>query len=241
MLAAIASLFTAIPNATADTIIAPTEDVMTSAFFQGTNLVRGYNGEANRPNFRVSNDNAFGVGPETIYVQFSAGDFSGMSSVDQAILTMESVDGGFGANASAGDPFIVSAHGVNADPFTEITDDTNPSGTIAWDDFFANNILTANAAALTTVDAFGPVEFDVTSLVNDWLAGGNPHFVIALTGKNDPQLGNGGNGFLHGFRNNSNTAANEGFTFLTVSAIPEPGSMFIIGCVGVVAAIRRRK
>ncbi|MEM8495596.1 MAG: hypothetical protein AAF663_09450, partial [Planctomycetota bacterium] len=58
--------------------INPTEDVMTSAFFQGPNQVRGYAGDA-RPTFRVSSDLAFGVGPETVYIGFDSADFAAIS------------------------------------------------------------------------------------------------------------------------------------------------------------------
>lgn len=214
----------------ASTIITPTEDVMTSSFFQGANQVRGYAGDA-RPTFRVSSDNAFGVGPETVYIAFDAADFIGFTNpVANAVLTVESASGNFGADAGPGNPFNVSAHGVNADPLTSIADDTS-TGTISASDFFTNNILPADAAAITAVDGFGPFQFDVTALVNDWLSGANTIFTLALTGKNDVQVGDG---FLHGFRNNSDTLADEGFTFLTVTEVPEPSSVLIVLCMGLV-------
>jgi len=211
-------------SASAATIIAPTEAVMTSAFFFSPNFVRGYAGDS-RPTFRVSSDNAFGTGPETVYLAFDTNDFASFGGpVASAVLSMQSVDGGFGANAGPGDPFLVSAHAVDADPLASITDDTNPGGPTAWDDFFANNIEAADAAATTVVDGFGVVEFDVTALVNDWISGANGVFSIALTAKNDPQTGNGGSGYLHGFLNNTETP---GSTFLTVTDVPEPTSLLI--------------
>ncbi len=215
-------------------IIAPDEDVMTSAFFSGSDLVRGYAGD-NRPVFRASSDNAFGVGPETIYVDFSSEDFTAFAGPVTAILTMQSVDGGFGANAGPGNPFTVSAHGVNANPFTSITDDTNPGGPVSWSDFFANNILDADPAALTVVDAIDvAVTVDVSALVNDWASGAVADQVIALTGKNDfsPPPG-----FLHGFLNNTETP---GSTFLTVTPIPEPSTgLLLLG--GLTLLGRRRR
>ena len=211
-----------IPNTSSAQTISPTEDVITSAFFQGTDLVRGYAGD-NRPTLRVSSDNAFGFGPEQIYVQFSAVDIAPFTNpVSNASLSLTSVTGNFGADASATSPFIVSAHAVNANPFTSIIDDTNPQGTTAWDDFFANNIFTASPEALTVVDGFGVFDFDVTDIVNDWISGSNQEFVIALTGTNDVQIGDG---FLHGFSNNTEAP---GSTFLTVSAVPEPSSAILL-------------
>jgi hypothetical protein len=212
--------------------IDPVEDVMTSAFFSGPNYVRGYAGD-NRNVHRVATDNAFGVGPETIYITFDAADFTGLTSpVPSATLTVQSASGGFGADAGPGNPFTVSAHAVNADPLASITDDTNPGGPISWINYFNNNILTADPAALTSIDGFGPVTFDVTSIVNDWLDGSNTIFAIALTGTNDTS----GNGFLHGFLNNTESP---GSTFLTV--VPEPASVALIGLGGVALIARRRR
>lgn len=190
------------------------QDVMTSPFFTGTNLVRGYPGD-NRNVHRVSTTDPFGtVGAETIYMTFDY-DFSSFTTPVRAILTVQSASGGFGADAGAGNPFTVSAHGVSADPLASITDDTNPGGPVSWLEFFADYILAADSAAFTTIDAFGPVTFDVSALVNAWISGTNTVHALALTGKNDVS----GNEFLHGFLNNSQ---NPGATFLTVTPVPEP-------------------
>ena len=100
-------------------------------------------------------------------------------------------------------------------------------------DFFNNNILPADAAALTTIDGFGTFTFDVTSLVNDWISGSNTFHFIALTGNNDP----GTTDFLHGFLNNSE---NPGATTLTV--VPEPTTLSFLGlsAIGVLAWRRKR-
>jgi hypothetical protein len=231
LLAAVAAVVNMPAAAAAASIVTPIEDVMTSGFFFSPNFVRGYVGD-NRPTFRVSTNGAFGVaGAEAVYIAFDEADFASFTApVASAVLTVESRDGGFGANAGPGSPFTVSAHGVSADPFTAITDDTNPSGPTNWLDFFNNRILPADTAALTAVESFGAVTFDVTSLVNDWLGGTNTIFVVALTGKNDSS----GSNFLHGFANNSDTSMNQGFTFLTVAEVPEPGSL---SCLLVASAL----
>ncbi len=223
----------------AATVIEVTEDVMTSSFFTGANTVRGYAGEGNRAVLRTSTDGAFGLaGAETIYLTFDY-DFSAFSGPVTATLTLQSISGGFGADASADSPFLVSAHAVAANPLTTIIDDTNPGGSVSWLNFFNNYILPAAPEASTSVNGFGAVSFDVSAIVNGWANGTNTVFAIALTGKNDTS----GNDFLHGFLNNNNSGPGEGHTFLTVTAVPEPGSyaMLLAGLAAVGGVVRRRR
>lgn len=226
-------------SARAADVIPVTEDVMTSSFFTGADLVRGYPGD-NRPTFRVSNDNAFGLpGAETIYLYFDR-DFSTYTGPVSAILTVQSISGGFNADASPSNPLLLSAHAVNADPFTSITDNTNPGGTTSWLTFYNNNILAADPAAQTSVSAFGAVNVDVSGIVNSWITGTNTNHFIALTGKNDI-----GADVLHGFRNNNDNilGTSSGYSFLTVTAVPEPETYALLlaglGLIG--ACVRRQK
>lgn len=207
---------TSVTSAWADTeAISPSKSVMTSSFFQGANTVRGYAGD-NRPVFRVSTDQPFGSpGAETIYLTFDDV-FSTFSGPVKAVLTVQSVSGGFNADASAANPFTVSAHEVNANPLVSIIDDTNPAGTTSWQDFYSNNILAADSAAYTVVNGFGTYNFDVSAAVNNWITGANTYHALALTGKNDTS----GQDLLHGFSNNTELP---GATFLTISPVPEPG------------------
>jgi len=228
-------------SALAADMIPVTEDVMTSSFFQGANTVRGYGTENNRPVLRVSNHNPTGLtGAETIYLHFNQ-DFSVYTGPVSAVLTLQSVSGNIGFDAGPGNPFLVSAHAVNANPFTSIIDDTNPApaGTTSWLNFYNNNILAADAAARTSISSFGTVSFDVSSIVNSWIAGTNANHFIALTGKNDLS----GNDFLHGFVNNNNGGVLAGATFLTVAAVPEPETYALLlaglGLIG--ACVRRQK
>lgn len=211
-----------------------TEDVMTSSFFQGANAVRGYAGD-NRPVFRVSTGNPFGtIGAETIYLAFDY-DFSSFTGPVSALLTVQSTSGGFGADASADTPFTVSAHGVAANPFTAISDDTNPAGSVSWLNFYNQSILPADAAARSVVTGPGAVSFDVSALVGSWISGGNAVQVIALTGLNDTS----GNEFLHGFLNNTEAP---GSVVLTVSAVPEPEThAMLLAGLGLLSLARRRQ
>jgi hypothetical protein len=217
-------------------VIPVVEDVMTSSFFQGTNTVRGYAGD-NRPTFRVSTLNPFGtVGAETIYLTFDPAQFAAYSGpVPSALLTLQSIAGGFSADASAGSPFTVSVHAVSVDPLLSVTDDTNPGGPINWLTFYNSNILAADGVASTVIDDFGPATFDVTAVVNSWIAGTNTVFALALTGKNHVAGGE----FLHGFANNTEAP---GSTFITI--VPEPTAL-VLGLVGFIAVFaggnRRRR
>jgi hypothetical protein len=214
------------------------EDVMTSSFFTGTNLVRGYPGDA-RSTLRVSTDNAFGLtGAETVYLTFAASSFAGYTApVAHARLTVESIAGGFNADGTADAPFQISAHALLADPLASIADDTNPGGAISWLDFYSNQILPASAEAITAVDSFGPVSFDVTAIVNDWISGANSVFAIALTGKHHTL---NATEFLHGVRNNSDASV-LGTSYLTI--VPEPSVAVLGGIAGaaLIAVGRRRR
>jgi hypothetical protein len=228
------ALAVALPQAHAETIIPVDEDVMTSGFFTGTNPVRGYAGDG-RPVHRVSTDAPFGtVAAETVYLTFDF-DFASLGGpVPKATLYVESVSGGFGADATVDAPFLMSAHNVTADPLSSITDDTNPTGPISYVDFFANDILLADEAARTTVTGFGTLEFDVTQLVNRWITGASTVHAIALTGKHDTS----GLEFLHGIANDSETPGVSHF----LSVVPEPSSVALawaIGASAVAAAVGR--
>lgn len=205
----------------AQTVINPVEDVMTSGFFFDPDNVRGFAGD-NRPVLRVSTPAAFGVGREAIYLQFDPSDFGSFTQpVDNATLTVESVSGNFGADASAANPFTVSAHALALDPIDSIIDNTNPSGTISSATFYDTQVLPADPAALTVINGFGTFTFDVTELVNDWVDGSNGVFSLGLTGLNDTS----GSDFLHGFRDNTETP---GSTFLTVTPVPEPSVIGVL-------------
>ena len=210
------------------------EDVMTPSFFIGANTVRGYAGD-NRPVLRVSTPEPFGSsGAETIYLVFDH-DFSLFTGPVTARLTMTSVDGGFGANASAGQPFVVSAHGLTADPLASIIDDTQPDGSMSWQTYFSTHVLAADAAARTAISGFGEVEFDVSALVNDWISGSNAIHALALTGLNDSS----GNDFLHGFLNSSEAP---GAVRLTISPVPEPSAWALLAAgLGVAGLSARRR
>jgi hypothetical protein len=211
------------------------EDVMTSPFFTGTNLVRGYAGDG-RAVHRVSSSNPFGLtGAETLYLDFSAVDLSAYSGPVTATLTVTSASGGFGADADAANPFLVSAHAVDADPLSTIADDTNPSGTESWSAFFDNHVLAASTEARTSVDGFGLVSFDVSSIVNDWISGSNSIQFLALTGLYDTS----GTDFLHGFVNNSEAP---GSTYLSVSAVPVPAAVWLmLSALGGLLGMQRQR
>jgi MYXO-CTERM domain-containing protein len=237
--AMLATLVLSASAARAVDIVIPVEhDVMTSGFFTGTNLVRGYAGDG-RPVHRVTTNQPFGTpGAETVYMTFNY-DFQSLSTpVARAILRVDSQSGGFGADATVDDPFLISAHGVTANPLTSITDDTNAAGPISWTSFYANNILPAAPAARTAVSGFGTIEFDVTDLVNSWISGGNPVHALALTGKNDIS----GVEFLHGITNDHETVGVS--HSLVLSPVPEPSSV-VLGAMAVIglglAAWRRRR
>ena len=228
--------------AQAGTTIVVSEDVMASPFFtaygSAANPVRGYGEESNREVLRVSSASPFGLtGAEVIYLSFDY-DFSVFSGPVRATLNMHSVSGGFGADASAESPFLVSVHALAADPLSTIIDDTNPGGTVNWLDFQNGYLLPAASAASTLVSAFGLVSFDVSAAVNEWISGSSTVFALAVSGLNDTS----GSDFLHGFLNNNNGGVSQGHTFLSISPVSEPQTyaMMLAG-LGLMGAIVRRR
>ena len=74
----------------------------------------------------------------------------------------------------------------------------------------------------------GTVTFDVSDIVNGWIAGANSHQFIALTGKNDAS----GNDFLQGFVNNDN-----GGTALGVGTLAALVTLVALGPVKAVIVV----
>ena len=228
----------AAPLAGAQTVIPVTEDVMTSSFFIGTNRVRGYPGD-NRDVLRTSTPGAGGLAnAETIYLTFDY-DFTSFTGPVNATLTMQTIAGGQNADGTAENPFLASAHAVSADPLTSIIDDTNPGGTITWSNFYNNNILPSDPAASTSISSFGEVEFDISGIVNGWRTGDNTIYALAITGLNDTS----GSTFMQGFRDNNYSGTDLGYTYLTVSAVPEPATLALAlsGLVTIGGVARRRR
>lgn len=204
----------------ASVVISPKNSVMTSGFFQGVDQVRGYDGDS-RLILRVSSPEPFGLGqPEGIYFDFTSFDpTSFRNPVSSAAFSVTSVSGGFNADADLENPFLVSAHGLSANPLLAIADDTNPDGMMSAVEFESTHIL--NVISSASVDSFGLVTFDVTDLINDWIDQKNSNYFIALTGREDGS----GSDFLHGFSNNSEVP---GATFLRVVQIPEPSALILL-------------
>ena len=215
----------------ASMIISPKNSVMTSGFFQGVDQVRGYDGDS-RLILRVSSPEPFGLGqPEGIYFDFTSFDpTSFRNPVSSAAFSVTSVSGGFNADADLENPFLVSAHGLSANPLLAIVDDTNPSGMMSAVEFESTHIL--NVVSSASVDSFGLVTFDVTDLINDWIDEKNSNYFIALTGREDGS----GSDFLHGFSNNSEVP---GATFLRVEQIPEPSALILL-TIGSLALLGHR-
>ncbi|MDA7643022.1 PEP-CTERM sorting domain-containing protein [Akkermansiaceae bacterium] len=212
----------------ASIVISPKDSVMTSGFFQGVDQVRGYDGDS-RLILRVSSPEPFGLGqPEGIYFDFISFDpTSFRNPVSSAAFSVTSVSGGFNADADLENPFLVSAHGLSANPLLAIADDTNPDGMMSAVEFESTHIL--NVVSSVSVDSFGLVTFDVTDLIDQK----NSNYFIALTGREDGS----GSDFLHGFSNNSEVP---GATFLRVVQIPEPSALFLL-TIGSLALLWHRR
>lgn len=225
---------TAIASAQVSTILVD-EDYMTSGFFQ-SNFVRGQEADSTRAVNRASPTTIFGVTGETAYFSFDFDPAAFSGPVEQAIFSVEVVANGFFADPSAGAPVDVSLHSLTAEPLATI-DINAPSGPGSWIDFRDSQITTSSIVATTTLDGLGVFDWDITALVNDWIANGNANFAFTLGASTllddatDQAIG-----FV-----NSSSASLGGELTARISIVPTPGMAAIAAVAGGLAGSRRRR
>lgn len=211
-------------------------DYMTSGFFSLDPLVRGDND--GRGDNRVSSQSPFGTFNENTYLEFNDFDWSSMSgSVDQAIFRIGVSSGGFGADSDSENPFDISVHSLNSDPWTTI-DHHAASGKGFYQNFVNDQITLDSIVSTTKVAGEGVYDWDITALVNEWIANGDANlaFTIALSGIADTS----GNTFLQGLTNSSSPTLGEEATIGQIVLVPAPGMGIVLAGFGVFAARRRR-
>ncbi|MEM7754090.1 MAG: hypothetical protein AAF297_00475 [Planctomycetota bacterium] len=210
------------------------QDYMTSGFFQ-SNFVRGQEPGSTRASNRATSETIFGVTGETAYFSFDFDPSLFSGAVPKATFVVESVSTGFFTDPSPGNPTEVSIHSLTADPLASI-DINAPSGPGSWIDFRDSQITTSSIVTTTSVDGLGVFEWDITSLVNEWIANGDSNF--AYTIGTSALLDEEGEAAV-AFVNSSWDDLSDEVTARIV-VIPAPGVGAVLAAAGLVCTRRRR-
>ncbi|MEM6259723.1 MAG: PEP-CTERM sorting domain-containing protein [Planctomycetota bacterium] len=231
-----ASALNAAP-ASASTVIPVESDFFTTAWSFGAPFVR----DAGRTSIGVSTPAPFLTGgapdfgfEETTYFtfNFNPGDFTG--AVPSAVLEVGTVVRPFGTGPNVSSPFAISAHRVTGDPSG--IDGALSSGAGSYIDFKTTEIGAVEDTV--SVTGAGVVQWDITSLVNEWIANGDTNFdySVAMTGRVGNPADTGSTGFFHAFVNSGEGTG----TAARIIVVPEPASLGLIMIGGLLVARRRR-
>ncbi|MEL6797383.1 MAG: hypothetical protein AAFO89_11250, partial [Planctomycetota bacterium] len=130
----------------------------------------------------------------------------------------------------------ISLHSLTADPLGTI-DQNLPSGPGSWVDFRDAQFTSASIVSTTAVDGFGVFEWDITGLVNEWIANGNANFAYTLGSSAllDPE-----GGAAVAFVNSSASDLADGAVTARITIVPAPASALLLGLTGLTAARCRR-
>ena len=153
------------------------------------------------------------------------GDISG-SAVDEAYLSLEcykDMDG----SLTPENPMDVTIYAVDAD-VTGIT-------TANVVDFKENHIV-GDAVAITTLTGTGFYSWDITSIVNGWIAGDN--YGLVVIGWDDIP----GPSYTHPYFAGLPAPNPHGMApTLATSPVPEPATIVLLGIGGLVTLLRRKR
>lgn len=249
-LACVAATFIGFNHAQAATYdVTITDDFFTTAWAFGAPYVR----DADRPQLGISSTNPYGMGEyaweEVTYFVFDMEGAGITGTVDSAILTVTTA-------LRSGVPIpeegiIVTAHQLSANPL-----DIDPSLSSSSADpnsyynFSTTQIGDAVASTLiTAVDA--QFTFDLTDIVNEWLANGDANYpyALAFTGRDPSNSQESWTSFVNtGYAGAPSfvvtTTDGDGGTIVNPganSAVPEPASATLLGTGLVILAMRRKR
>jgi len=211
------------------------QDYMSSGFFQ-SDFLRGESAGSNRASNRATSPVIFGVTGETAYFSFDFDPSQFTGPIDEAIFRVESVTTGFFSDPTPAAPAEISIHSLTADPLASV-DQSLASGPGSWLEFRNDQITTSSIVSTTTVDGLGIFDWDITSLVNEWIANGDSNFsyTIGTSALLDPE-GEAAVGFV----NSSWSGLTDEFT-ARIFVIPSPG-VGAVALAGVASlGLRRRR
>ncbi|MEL6396452.1 MAG: PEP-CTERM sorting domain-containing protein [Planctomycetota bacterium] len=211
------------------------QDYMSSGFFQ-SDYLRGEESGSSRATNRATSTEVFGVTGETAYFGFGFDPLAFSGPVEQAVFRVENVSTGFFPDVDPTNPAEISLHSLTADPLTAVDQDL-AAGAGSWLDFRDTQITTASILSTTTVDGFGVFEWDITDLVNEWIANGDTNFAYTLgtSALLDPD-----GGAAVAFVNSSFGGLTGEEITARIAIVPAPGTIALLGLTGLVAGRRRR-
>lgn len=217
------------------TEILASQDYMSSGFFQ-SDFLRGEDAGSGRETNRVTSPVIFGVTGETSYFGFDFDPTAFSGPVQQASFRVENVATGFFPDVDASNPAETSLHSLTADPLATI-DQSLPSGAGSWLDFRDSQITTSSIISTTTIDGFDVFEWDITALVNEWIANGDSNFAYTLgtSALLDPD-----GGAAVAFVNSTFSGLSGDEVTARISIVPAPGTVAVLGLGGLFASRRRR-
>lgn len=216
------------------TEILVSRDYMTSGFFFGVNLIRGDQNPSTREVNRVTSTAPFGVTGENAYFEFDFDPTAFSGPVSEAFFRVETLAPGFFDTPSALNPAEISLHSLTADPLASI-DDNLASGPGSYIDFRDSQITTSSIISTTTIDGLGIFSWDITSLVNEWIANGDTNFSYTI----------GTSALLDTNPNTGVAFINSSFEGLSGQltpriVIPAPGAASLLAASGLLATRRKR-
>ncbi|MEM0914001.1 MAG: PEP-CTERM sorting domain-containing protein [Planctomycetota bacterium] len=213
------------------------QDYMSTGFFFGPPFLRGQESSSSRTTNRVTSPVISGITGETAYFSFDFDPSAFSGPVPQATLTVENVATGFFTDVSDTNPADISIHRLTADPLAVINTALG-SGPGSWLDFRDTQITVPSVVDTISIDSFGVNTWDITSLVNEWIANGDANFAytVGTSALLDPE-----GGAAVAFVNSSFNGLAGTETTARIDIIPEPASIALLGLGGAMVFARRRR
>ena len=232
-LATSAAVLAVAGSAFGQTTVPVAQDYMSSGFFR-SDFLRGEEMDSGHSVHRTTSPVISGVTGETTYFGFDFDWASFGGSVPGATLRVETVANGFFPDPDPSNPAEISVHTLTADPLL-VVDQSLPDGPGSWLDFRDTQIIPGSIISTTTVDGLDVFEWDVTAVVNDWIANGDANFAftVGMSALLDPEEA------ADGSVNSSFAGLDPSLGTAESIVVPAPASLMALG--GIAAFVGRRR